>query len=42
MRDDCEFLGTMFQLKQRMVNGKLDHSHELDGRIYDAMPGRAG
>ena len=38
LRDQCVAAGTPFFLKQMMVDGKLVHMPELDGRVWDQRP----
>jgi protein gp37 len=38
VRDQCQKAGIPFFLKQMMVEGKLVHMPELDGKIWDQFP----
>jgi protein gp37 len=41
LRDQCQGAGVPFFLKQMMLNGKLVKMPELDGEVWDEMPGAA-
>jgi len=38
VRDQCEAAGVPFFLKQMVVDGKLVHMPELDGKVWDQFP----
>ncbi len=39
LRDQCEESGVPFFLKQMSVNGKIVHMPELDGQVWNQIPG---